>query len=182
MKVNLKKIMATLFLTGSVAVVNAGVCKYVPGSTTWGAGSIDSLSGNGMVSLNGTTVLGATIVNGLLNADDASFFSLDANGSVKLMQCTIHDLASIKGLLTASSTKFEKTLDIYSSETRLINSKINQNLHFGHTDSKKQIVYLDNFSAVGGDIIFDDGNGEVVLRGQSTVGGKIIGGQIVKNN
>ena len=49
MKVNLKKIMATLFLTGSVAVVNAGVCKYVPGSTTCGAGSIDSLSGNGMV-------------------------------------------------------------------------------------------------------------------------------------
>ena len=180
MKVDIKKIMATLFLTSSVAVVHAGVCKSVPGSVTCGVGSIDNLYGNGMVSVNGTSVTGEAIVNGLLHADDASFTSLEVNGSAKLMQCTVNDSASIKGALTASSTKFEKALDVYSSETRFINSKVNQNLHLGHTDSKKQIVYLDNFSEIVGDVIFDDGHGEVVLRGKSKIGGKVIGGQVIE--
>lgn len=179
MKVNLKKLAATLCLTGSVATANAGVCNIVPGSVTCGHGTVDSLSGNGMVTVNGTTVSGATLVNGLLNADDANFYSLDVNGSAKLTQCTINDVASIKGSLTASSTKFEKTLDVYSSETRFINSKVSNDLHLGHTDSRKQVVYLDNFSEVSGDIIFDDGEGEVILRGQSKIGGKVVGGHAI---
>lgn len=179
MKINIKKLAATLFLTGSVGAVNAGVCNIVPGSVTCGSGTVENLSGNGMVTVNGTTVSGTTLVNGLLNADDASFFSLEVNGSARLAQCTINDVASIKGSLTASSTKFEKTLEIYSNETRFINSKVGSNLHFGHTDSRKQVVYLDNFSEISGDIIFEDGEGEVILRGQSKVGGKIIGGHAV---
>lgn len=176
---NIKKMAATLFLTGSVAVVNASVCNIVPGSVTCGQGTVDSLSGNGMVTVNGTIVSGATLVNGLLNAEDASFFSLEVNGSVRLTQCTINDVASVKGSLVASSTKFEKALEIFSSETRFINSKVSNNLRLGHTDSKKQVVYLDNFSEVSGDIIFDDGQGEVIVRGQSKVGGKVIGGQVI---
>lgn len=179
MKIDIKKLIAMLFLTGSVASTNASVCNIVPGSVTCGHGTVDSLSGNGMVTVNGTTVSSSTLVNGLLNADDASFFSLDVNGSAKLTQCTINDTASIKGSLTASSTKFEKTLEIYSSETRFINSKVSNDLHLGHTDSRKQVVYLDNFSEISGDIIFDDGEGEVILRGQSKIGGKVIGGHII---
>lgn len=179
MKVDIKKLVAMLFLTGSVVTVNASVCRIVPGSVTCGQGTTDSLSGNGMVTVNGTTVSGETLVNGVLNADDANFFSLEVNGSAKLTQCTINDVASIKGSLTASSTKFEKKLEIYSSETRFINSKVNNELHLGHTDSGKQVVYLDNFSEVSGDIIFDDGNGEVIVRGQSKIGGKVIGGQVI---
>jgi len=179
MKINVKKLAATLFLTGSVAAVNASVCNIVPGSVTCGHGTVDSLSGNGMATVNGTTVSGATLINGLLNAEDANFFSLEVNGSVKLTQCTINDVASIKGSFTASSTKFEKTLEVFSSETRFINSKVNNDLHLGHTDSKKQVVYLDNFSEVSGDIIFDDGEGEVIVRGQSKIGGKVIGGHTI---
>jgi len=44
----------------------------------------------------------------------------------------------------------------------------------------KQFVYLDNFSEVSGDVIFDDGEGEVILRGHSKVGGKIIGGHLTE--
>lgn len=179
MKVNLKKLAATLCLIGSVAIVNAGVCNIAPGGVTCGHGIVDNLSGNGMVTVNGTTVSGATLVNGLLHADDTNFYSLDVNGNAKLTQCTINDVASIKGSLTASSTKFEKTLDVYSSKTRFINSKVSNELHLGHTDSRKQVVYLDNFSEVSGDIIFDDGEGEVILRGQSKIGGKVVGGHVV---
>lgn len=121
----------TIFLTGSFAVVNASVCTIVPGSVTCGQGTTDSLSGNGMITVNGTTVSGETLVNGVLSADDANFFSLEVNGSAKLTQCTINAEARIKGSLTASSTKFEKKLEIFSSQTRFINSKVNNDLHLG---------------------------------------------------
>ena len=39
-------------------------------------------------------------------------------------------------------------------------------------------LYLDNFSEVTGDIIFDDGEGQVILIGHSKIGGKVIGGQL----
>ena len=52
MKIDIKKLAATLFLTGSVAAVNASVCNIVPGSVTCGKGTVDSLSGNGMVTVN----------------------------------------------------------------------------------------------------------------------------------
>lgn len=179
MKVNIKKILATLLFTGSMSAVNASVCNMVPGSVTCSKGLVESLSGNGMVTVNGTTVSGATLINGLLNAEDANFFSLDVNGSAKLTQCTINDAATVKGSLVASSTKFEKNLEVFSSETRFVNSKVSNDLHLGHTDSKKQVVYLDNFSEVSGNIVFEDGLGEVIVRGQSKIGGKVIGGQIV---
>jgi hypothetical protein len=179
MKMHLKKTIAAIFLTGSVAAANADVCNIIPGSVTCSSGTVDSLTGNGTVTVNGTTVSGTTLVNGLLNAEDANFYSLDVNGSVKLIQCTINHTATIKGSLTASSTKFDNTLKLYSSETRFINSKVGGDLHLGHTDPKKQIVYLDNFSEIAGNVIFDDGDGEVVLRGQSKVNGKVIGGRTV---
>lgn len=182
MKAIVKKFVAALCFTGGVASGYAGVCNIIPGSVTCGHGTVNNLNGNGMVTVNGTTVAGATVINGLLHAEDANFFSLEVNGSVKLVQCTINDAASIKGALTASSTKFEKMLEIYSSETRFINSKVNNNLHLAHTDSKKHIVYLDNYSEVSGDIVFDDGDGEVILRGNSKVGGKVIGGHLVSQN
>jgi len=53
---------------------------------------------------------------------------------------------------------------------------VSGSLHVPHSEPKKQIVYLDNFSEVTGDIVFDDGHGEVIVRGQSKIGGKVIGG------
>lgn len=176
MKIHFKKTILALILSSGAITANAAICNIVPGSVTCTQGTVDSLVGNGMVSVYGTTVKGATVVNGLLHAEDANFNTLEVNGSVKLSQCTINDIANINGSLNASSTKFENTLEIHSSETRFINSKVARDLHIGHTDSKKQVVYLDNFSEVTGDIVFDDQDGEVILRGQSKIGGKVIGG------
>lgn len=174
-----KKIITALMLTGAVTAANADVCKYAPGSVTCGKGTISSLSGNGMVTVNGTTVEGATNVNGMLNADDANFASLNVNGSVTLIQCTINQDSEIKGSLKASSSKFEKSLNIFSSSIRFINSKINENLQIHHTENKTQEVFLDNNSEIGGDVIFDDGQGKVYVRGGSKIGGNVIGGEII---
>lgn len=178
MPIKIKTVMATFFLSTSVVTVNAGVCNIIPGSVTCGKGTINKLSGYGVTAVHGTTVLGSTSINGTLSAEDASFSSLDVNGSVKLTQCTINEEANIRGSLTASSSKFEKILEVHSNVTRFINSKVNGDLHMGETSSKKQVVYLDNYSEVTGNIIFEDGNGEVILRGKSKIGGKVVGGKI----
>lgn len=168
-----------LALVGTVSASQAEVCKIAPGSVTCGKGTVNSLFGNGMVSVNGTTITGPTNINGLLTGDDASFTSLQVNGSVSLFQCTINLDADIKGSLKASSTKFENSLNIFSNSTRLINTRINENLHVHHTESLTQEVYLDNNSEVGGDIIFDDGQGKVILRGGSKIKGTVKGGEVI---
>jgi len=168
-------------LTGAVTAANADVCKHAPGSVTCGKGTVSSLSGNGMVTVNGTTVEGATHINGLLNADDANFASLNVNGSITLIQCIINQNAEIKGSLKASSSKFEKSLDVFSSSIRLINTKISENLQVHHTENKTQEVFLEHNSEVSGDIIFDDGHGKVYIRGDSKIGGNVIGGEIINN-
>ncbi|MBA2651037.1 MAG: hypothetical protein H0U73_02010 [Tatlockia sp.] len=175
----LKRAVSALMLMGAVTAANAEVCKHAPGSVTCGKGTVSSLSGNGMVTVNGTTVEGATHVNGMLNAEDSNFSSLNVNGSTTLFQCTVNQDIEIKGDLKASSTKFEKSLDIFSSSIRFINSKVSENLHIHHTKNKSQEVYLDNNSEVSGDIIFDDGQGNVFVRGGSKIGGKVIGGELI---
>lgn len=181
MKIYWKQSIAALLLVGC-AVAQADTCRVVPGSITCGNGTVDHLLGNGMVNVNGTTVTGAAVINGLLNAEDASFSSLEVNGSANFIQCTVNETADIKGSLNASSTKFQSKLEIYSNSVRFINSKVDNDLHIHHTDSnKKQTVYLDNFSEITGNITFDDGEGEVYIRGNSKIGGKIIGGQVVSS-
>jgi len=174
-----KKTASVLMLMGAVGAVSADVCKINPGSVTCGKGTVDSLTGNGMVTASGTTVKGPAIINGMLKAEDTSFQSLKVNGNTSLIQCTVNEIADVKGGLDASSTKFERTLDIYSTSIRLINSKVNENLHIHHNMNKDQEVYLDNNSEVGGDVIFDDGHGKVYVRGGSKINGNVIGGKIV---
>ena len=157
----------------------AGVCKSLPGNMNCGKGNVESLEANGAVNLNGTNVLGETVINGLLMAEDSNFNGVDVNGNAEFIQCSINHDALIKGALKASSSKFNGSLGIYSNATRLINTLVDGDIHVYHTNPAKQVVYLDNFSRVTGNVVFDDGQGEVVLRGQSKVEGKIIGGNAV---
>lgn len=175
----LRPILSTALLAGCVSIANADTCKSEPGNITCSNGEVNSLTGNGMVNVNGTTILGDTDINGMLNATDGSFNKLNVNGTASLIQCTINDIAQIKGTLTASSSKFENTLSIYSNMTRFINSKVNYNLTINHTDNKEQIVYLDNHSEVNGDVTFEDKNGKVIVRGGSKVTGNIYGGKLI---
>ena len=165
--------LALLIFGGSS---QASVCKSLPGNMNCGAGNVESLEVNGSANLNGTNVLGDTLINGLLIAEDSNFNGVDINGNAEFIQCSINQDAQIKGVLKASSSKFNASVGVYSSAIRLINTLVNGDIHVYHTNPSKQVVYLDNFSRVSGNIVFDDGNGEVVLRGDSKVEGKIVGG------
>lgn len=175
----MKKIGAAFVLAGVITSANADVCTIAPGTTTCGKGTVNSLTGNGIVLVHGTTVEGPTQVNGILTAEDANFSTLNSNGAVSLSHCVIRLGAEIKGSLKASSTQFESSADIYSNSVQLNNTKVKNNLHIHHTDSGKQEVHLDNASEIGGDVIFDDGKGEVYLGKNSKILGNVTGGTIV---
>lgn len=168
-----------MLLAGSAGIASASVCTIEPGSVTCGQGSVTDLSGNGMVTVNGTTILEATTVNGLLKANEAQFGSLQVHGTASLSECIINHTADFKGTVTASSSQFKDSLDIYSNLSRFINTKVENNIHVHHTDNPKQVVHLEKNAIVSGDIIFDDGHGEVIVRGKSNVLGKVIGGEII---
>ena len=176
---NKKKLLTAMLLAGSTGIASANVCTVEPGSVTCGKGSVTDLSGNGMVTVNGTTILEGTSVNGLLKANDATFGSLEVHGTATLTQCIINDVADFKGTITAASSQFKHPLDIYSNLSRFINTKIDDTIHVHHTDNPKQVVHLEKNSVVSGDIIFDDGHGEVIVRGHSSISGKVIGGEII---
>jgi hypothetical protein len=175
----IRKAVPALLLMGAFTAVNAEICKHAPGSVICGKGTVSTLSGNGMVTVKGTRVEGATKINGMLNATDANFSSINVNGSSTLFQCTVNQDIEIKGALKASSTNFEKSLDIFSSTVRFINSNLRGNLQIHRMQSKTQKLYLDNHSKVNGDIIFDNGHGKVYIRSGSKVVGKIIGGEVI---
>jgi hypothetical protein len=179
MKIPIKPALAAIFFSGGIVGAHADVCNIVPGNITCNKGTVNNLIGNGTVTTKDTIVSSTTQINGLLNADNSHFFTLDVNGSAKLNQCIVDHYVQIKGSLTASSTIFSNTVEVYSNETRLINCKLNKDLHIGHTDSKKQLVYLDNSSEISGNIIFDDGEGEVILQKKSKFSGKVIGGHAI---
>jgi len=178
MKLYLKQSLTTLLLLGSVAIASADTCTSIPGSVTCASGIIEGLVGNGMVNVDGTTINGTAIINGQLNAEGAHFSMLNVMGTANLSQCTVNDIATIKGLMTASATKFQRSVDVYSTAVRFSNCDINGDVHMHHSDAEKQIVYLDKKSVVSGNIIFDDGEGKVVVRGHSKIGGKVIGGLV----
>lgn len=163
----------------SSAMTHANICNTQPGSMTCGQGEVSQISSNGMVTINGSTVIGDTLINGVLYATDCNLHALTVNGTGSLIQCTINELAKIKGSVTASSTKFESGLQTHSNITRLINSKVTGDLTILHSGDQAQIVYLDTHSEVSGNIHFEDGNGQVILRGGSAIKGQVVGGKTI---
>lgn len=178
MNLHLKKTLVILILMGTTTITNADTCTSIPGSVTCGSGVVAGLMGNGMVNVDGTTINGAAVINGQLNAEGAHFVTLEVMGSANLSQCTVSDVTDIKGSLTALATDFQRNVDIYSTAVRFSKSNITGDVHVHHSDSEKQIVYLDKMSVVSGNIIFDDGDGKVIVRGHSKIKGKVIGGHV----
>lgn len=173
-----KKAFMVVFMA-MISVAQADVCRQTPGSINCGQGMVNEVEGNGMVHLHGTHVTGSTSVNGIVHAQNVQFASLQVNGSATLLQTVVREETDIKSKLNASATRFESTVDVFSPSVRLVGSELKQNLYMHHSGSKEQRVELDNQSRVDGDIIFDDGNGKVILRGKSKVAGQVIGGVII---
>lgn len=181
MKLAIKKIFFPILLVGCISSTHAGdVCNMLPGIINCGEGVIDHINGNGIASINGTSITGKTLFNGALSANNATFSSIDLKGSVNLTQCTVSEKSNIKGALVASSTKFNNKLTVYSDKVKFVNSHIVGDLYMPRTEQAEQVVVLDKHSTIKGNIIFDSLHGIVILQGKSKIYGEIIGGEARK--
>jgi len=180
MKLTIKEMVLSILLAGGISSAHAeSVCNILPGVIDCGRGTVDRIKGNGVASINGTTITGKTVFNGAFSADNATFSSVELKGSVNFSQCTVSEQSSIKGALVASSTKFKHGITVYSNNVTFVNSQIIGDLHMPRTEQEEQVVLLDKHSRVKGNIIFDGLHGTVIIRGKSKVDGEIIGGKIL---
>lgn len=92
---------------------------------------------------------------------------IEVYGSVDIKECKIKDLVVCGGKTTIEFSTVKSIRIIKMSESEIFLRK-------------KQTITLIS-SKVEGDIVFDGGCGEVVLRSGATVAGKIIGGNLVNN-
>ncbi len=169
-------IIYLIFITLLSVCYASNNCTNLPGNTLCHKGKIKNLYRNGLVSIDGTSITHSTLINGLLTANNAHFFSLEANGSAQLNHCTIRDYALINGALITSFSIFYKSLTVFSHTTHLIHTTIKKNIIISSNNTLPPVLYLNDYSSIVGNVIFKNAQGKVILDNHSVIKGKIING------
>lgn len=168
-----------------VAITFIATCLADPvavqGGGAFGNEKIESISGTGVVKLNGTEVTDQLQVTGCLIAHDAEIGFLDILGEANLTRSHIKNKASVMGQIQATRSTFEKTLTILSQraifkESKLVEIIIKKDSAY----CGKQVIELRQRTIVDGPIHFESGKGEVQIFPGSQVLGVVSGGKIVK--
>jgi hypothetical protein len=153
--------------------VSTGVISYAKDTI----GSIDA---TGYVTLNGTTVRKKVEVKGRIDAKEAHIGSLQVTGNANLNGCIVDGLCEVSGFLNGINTRFKDKIIISSNSLSL------QACQAPAIEVKKtgwafgsQVIELSKNSKVG-EIIFESGNGKVIVTEGSTVSGPVIGAEIEK--
>jgi len=188
LKIKLLSFSAILLLTLSGCVFNDTIHKGVG----LGVGSGDELFFgtvklhnviykniviNGTARLDNVFVAEQLGVNGNLSANKTTIGAMTVNGNADLQKVTVKGLSAFNGYLQAKDSSFGKIIFgtrnaiLSDSTTKLITVRKEENI-------TEQIIELDN-TKVDGDIVFEGGNGKVLLKGDSEVVGKINGGILI---
>ncbi len=167
--------------------------------TNHGATDLDDVIINGPLTCNGAAdlekveVKGALKVNGRLNAEHLNVqgeITVRGKADIENLSCagdvTIHGKVDLEDATVAGTTTIHGKVDIdnchlqdlvVAAEKLDIDGSTIKSIVMKKIDAHV-IVYLDN-TTVAGDIVFEDENGEVILEGRSSIGGKVIGGNVV---
>lgn len=142
---------------------------FVDGVLTLNKGVIaGEVEVDGLANISYTEIKKNFIVDGGLNINNVSIIGkTEVDGMANIKECKISDL-----IVCGKKTTIE------FSEVKSIHVKNLNKIEV--LWRKRQVIRLIG-SQVKGDIIFDSGDGEVVLQGGATVEGKIIGGKVTTN-
>lgn len=105
------------------------------------------------------------------------------DGSVKFEEnSVVNGKVYIKGHLFSSKSVFKKAIQVEANKIKITNNTQTKDIVIKKSSfsffNKKQ-VYIDN-STVNGDILFEDGNGTVIIQNNGHLNGKIYGGILKK--
>jgi hypothetical protein len=175
-----RTIVLSLIAFSFIATLFADVTK-AEGGGQYGKVTLESLEGNGLIKLNGTSITHDIHLNGSLISQNAEIGSLDIIGEVNMTETLVRHSGSIMGSLQATRSTFREPITILSQKAVFTASKltgitIKQDSAF----KGKQIIELRQGTLVDGPIHFESGKGEVLLHSGSQVIGAVTGGKILK--
>ena len=155
----------------------------VQGGGSFGQEKLESLSGTGVVKLNGTEIENQLQITGSLLARDAEIAFLDILGEANLTGSHVKEEGNVLGQIQAVQTTFEKPLTILSQRAIFTESKLKKIVVKQDCAYRgKQIIELRRRTIVDGSIHFESGKGEVQIFPGSQVLGLISGGKVVKKH
>jgi hypothetical protein len=147
------------------------------GVVIYGKEELDTLTGNGVFALDGTTVKNNTIITGSLYANNAHFDSLVVvNGQANLADCTLRGPSLFQGLFNATKSAFHAPVTL-ASHTFIFHDCDIDSIVVKKPSwlSGTQVVVLTDKSICRGTITFEAGRGKVILSPDSKILGKITG-------
>ena len=165
--------MATLFAEGVKA----------EGGGQYGKETLESLGGNGLIRLSGTSVTNEIRLMGSLISQNGQIGSLDVIGEVNLTETTVEHGGSIMGSIQAVRSTIKEPITILSQKAVFTSSKLAGITVKQDTAFKgKQTIELRQGTLVDGPIHFESGKGEVLLHTGSQVLGPVTGGKVIKKS
>ena len=147
-----------------------------------GKETLDSLQGNGRVTLEGTHIKNALKVNGSLFGHKASVGSLDVGGHAHLVKSEVLGKSHVSGFFSAEKSNFKDTIVLTGQKLTLQNCRVKAiHVKNTHWPWMSQVVELSKHSVCKVNITFDSGKGRVILKDKSTLHGKAKGAVVEKN-
>ena len=140
--------------------------------------TFDKLQVMGDAELENVQVTNEATITGMLTAKKFTAKQLDVTGNAKLDEATI-EAVQVIGMLDAKACSIQGL--VITTESSMLNTCKVKTVMVKKVEGseKPQVLELDN-TVVEGDVTFEAGNGEIVLKGDARVAGAIIGGVVKK--
>ncbi len=184
MRLLLMMLVAVAVIVGYVVwrePMNQGGKTVSSGMVHYGTETLTTLEGNGSVELEGTFIKKLLVVNGNLYAQKAHINALDVRGRATLLDSTVDGSAEVNGFLSAVGTTFRSPLTLSSKNVAFTNCTLaNLVIKKPFWSFGQQVVELKDKTVCKGSIIFEGGNGRVIVSGKSQVSGSVQGALIEK--
>jgi hypothetical protein len=170
-------------LVSCALTISAPVCgaHSDTGIIHYGKETLESVQGNGRVTLDETEVKSSVSVTGSLSTHKANLGSIDVGGHAYLEKTTVFGDAKVSGFFSARETVFKKNLELTCQKVSLRRCDVGSiTVHKTHLPFVSQVLELRHGTVCRGKIVFESGKGRVVLLGKSRVDGEVKGGKVEK--
>ncbi len=152
------------------------------GIGNYGIETIESVQGEGLVKLNGTSV-NELHLSGSLISKDAKLGSLTILGEANLRDTTIAGDTTVTGTVRTHNSHFQKPLTICTQKAAFTRTKLHSlTIRKEPSYKGKQIIELKQGSIVQGPIHFESGKGEVHIDASSRIEDKVTGGKVIRRS
>lgn len=158
--------------------VNVATVDIPARSIHHGKERLESLKGNGRVTLDETQIVGYVEINGSLFTHGAHIGSANINGQATLHHTTVEGQCCIGGCILAEDCTFRSQIHATALKVTFTDCNINS-IHMDKTlcPFGTQVVELSKCN-LRGDVEFASGKGVVILKEGSEIQGKVVGASV----